>query len=236
MTVFTPPVTYPRIKLVTSFRDLVATPLTGGVNAVCWSRALAGDFAEVVRSLAIHSGINTLDDTLLDGLSVSENGGKAVDAMRKDLRRLRELDKDPALNCIDGYPRDESPGPVATDVFSFHADSAMVETETFLCTYHGPASEGLSNEEARRRVDIPEIRAQLLQEYGGKDDEAFLAHLSECSYDLHYAPVPDAQPFSFGQGNLWRIAVSWPGNPVPPCIHRAPETRDGDPPRLLLIA
>ena len=41
---------------------------------------------------------------------------------------------------------------------------------------------------------------------------------------LHYAPLPHARSFSFGKGNLWRIAVDYPGSPVPPCIHRAPAT------------
>ena len=36
--------------------------------------------------------------------------------------------------------------------------------------------------------------------------------------------------------HLWRIAVDYPGSPVPPCVHRAPETRPGRPPRLLLIS
>ena len=31
-------------------------------------------------------------------------------------------------------------------------------------------------------------------------------------------------------------AAMAPGSPVPPCIHRAPETHPGDPPRLLLIS
>ena len=34
-------------------------------------------------------------------------------------------------------------------------------------------------------------------------------------YDLQYAPTPQAQPFSFGLGNLWRIAVEYPDSPVP---------------------
>ena len=139
------------------------------------------------------------------------------------------------LNCIHGYPRDEQPGPVPTDVFSFHADSAPVEADTWLCTYHGAPSEGLRNDEAQRRVDVPETRAALLKLFGGKDDNDFRAWLNENCYDLHYAPVPSAQPFSFGVGHLWRIAVDWPGSPVPPCLHRAPETFPGQPPRLLLI-
>ncbi|HEX2751325.1 MAG TPA: hypothetical protein VHM91_25170, partial [Verrucomicrobiales bacterium] len=104
------------------------------------------------------------------------------------------------------------------------------------CTYHGPSSEGLPNEEALRRVDIPEIRAELLRLFGGEDDEAFHEYLSENSYDLHYAPLPHAHPYTFGAGNLWRIATLWPGSPVLPCIHRAPSTEPSQPPRLLLIS
>jgi hypothetical protein len=85
-------------------------------------------------------------------------------------------------------------------------------------------------------VDIPATRAELLKLFGGDDDAGFLEYLSENSYDLHYLPVAHAQPFSFGIGNLWRVAVDWPGSPVPPCFHRAPSTLPGDPPRLLLIS
>jgi hypothetical protein len=124
---------------------------------------------------------------------------------------------------------------VSTDVFSFHADSAPVEADTYLCTYFGPASEGLRNEEAQRRIDVPATRAELLKAFGGEDDADFLEHLSENCYDLHYAPIAGAQPFSFGRGNLWRLALDYPGNPVPPCVHRAPDTRPGEA-RLLMIS
>jgi hypothetical protein len=221
---------------VTSFEELVATPLADGVNALCWERTLVGDFAEIVRLLGAGEGITTLDEARLRGLPVSAAGKIAVDQMLADLQRLRDLGRDPVLNCIDGYPRDESPGPVVTDVFSYHADSAPIEADTWLCTYHGAASEGLPNEDTRRKVDIPAIRAELLKEYGGADDEGFREYLSENCYDLHYAPVPGARPYSFGLGNLWRIAVDWPGSPVPPCVHRAPDTKPGDPVRLLLIS
>ena len=66
--------------------------------------------------------------------------------------------------------------------------------------------------------------------------EDFLAFLNENFYDLHYAPLPEAQPFSFGIGNLWRVAIEYPGSPVPPCIHRAPITHPGQPSRLLLLS
>jgi hypothetical protein len=236
MTPFTLPPGYSRLKLVESFHELVTTPFAVDVNALCWPRALPGDFGEVVARLGAGEGIVTLDDARLRSLPVSAAGRVAIDFLLEDQRRLRELGRDPVLNCIHGYLRDENPGPVPTDVFSFHADSAPVETDTWLCTYHGPASEGLRNDEAQRRVDIPETRAELLRLFGGDDDGAFLEHLSEHCYDLHYAPVPQARPFSFGLGNLWRLAVDWPGSAAPPCIHRAPETAAGQPPRLLLIS
>jgi len=230
-----PPSDYPRVRQVRSFEELVSTPLAGGVNALCWPRALAGDFGEVVALLGGDQGILLLDDAQLLNLPVGAAGAAAVETLLADLRRLRERDLDPVLNCIHGYPRDEAAGPVSTDVFSFHADSATIETDTYLCTYHGSPSEGLRNEEAVRKVDLPATRTELLRQFGGPDDEAFRAHLKERCYDLHYAPTANARPFSFGVGHLWRIATEWPGNPVPPCIHRAPATRPAQP-RLLLIS
>lgn len=230
------PSDYPRIKTVGSFYELLSTPFACGVNALCWPRTLPGDFGEVVEHLGAGDGIITLDEAQLASLPLSAAGRVAVEMLLEDQQLLREHGRDPVLNCIHGYPRDEDPGPLPTDVFSFHADSAPVETDTWLCTYHGPASEGLRNDEARRHVDLPETRAELLKLFGGEDNAGFLEFLNEHCYDLHYKPIPQALPFSFGVGNLWRIAVDWPGSPVPPCIHRAPETAPGQPPRLLLIS
>ena len=229
-------VAYERIRYVNTFDELVATTFAHGVNALCWQRVLPGDFSEVVAQLGRGEGIVPLDDTRLRSLSVSPAGKAAIDVLLSDLRMLRDRGLSPELNCIYAYPRDEEPGAVRTDVFSFHADSATVETDTYLCTYHGASSEGLRNDEARRHIEIPETRAALLQEFGGGDDDAFREYLSDACYDLHYAALPHAQPYSFGLFNLWRIAVDYPGSPVPPCIHRAPSTSDGDPPRLLLIS
>lgn len=233
---FSLPSDYPRIRRVGSFAELVTTRFEDGVNALCWERELPGDFREVVTQLAVGDVMATLDEEGLRGLSLSAAGRVAIEVMLEDQRLLREHGLAPVLDCIRAYPRDEEPGVVPTDVYSFHADSATVETDTYLCTYHGPSSEGLRNEEARRRVDVPETRAELLQLFGGEDDEAFREHLSESCYDLHYAALPQARPFVLGLGNLWRIAVDFPGSPVPPCIHRAPETLPGDLPRLLLIS
>jgi hypothetical protein len=236
MTPFTLPSDYPRIQRVKSFQELTSTRFAHGVNALCWERTLAGDFGEVVERLGPGEAITAIDEARLLALPVSAAGRVAVEQLLADLQLLRGRDLEPALNCIHGYPRDETLEPVATDVFSWHADSAPVETDTWLCTYSGPGSEGLRNEEARRRVDVPATRAELLRYFGGEDNEAFRNWLSEHCYDLHYEPLPAAQPFAFGRGNLWRIAVDWPDSPVPPCIHRAPETLPGQPPRLLLIS
>jgi len=228
---------YPRVQVVNSFNELVSTPFRDGLNAICWQRTLAGDFSEVVGHFGPgENGIATLDEASLKALSLSAAGMAAVTTMLEDQQRLASLGLAPVLNCIQSYPRDEEGGPVPTDVYSFHADSATVETDTYLCTYIGAPSEGLSNEEARRRVDVPETRAELLKLFGGKDDGEFLEFLKENCYDLHYAPMPGARPFSFGVGNMWRIAVDYPGSPVPPCVHRAPENLPGQPPRLLLIS
>jgi hypothetical protein len=236
MTPFTLPPDYPRTKVVRSFAELVATPFADGINALCWPRTVPGGFGEIVELLGAGEGIVTLDDARLASLPVSASGRLAIDLLLEDQRLLRACDRDPVLNCIHDYPRDEEPGPVRTDVFSFHADSAPVEADTWLCTYHGLPSEGLRNDEAQRRVEIPETRAALLELFGGEDGGDFREFLREHCYDLHYAALPRARPFSFGLGHLWRIAVDWPGSAVPPCIHRAPETLPGDAPRLLLIS
>ena len=190
----------------------------------------------MVERLGVGKGITTIDDARLLALELSDAGKVARHVLLQDQERLRSRDLLPSLDCIKGYLNDIEAGPVRTDVQSFHVDSATVEADTYLCTYHGAPSEGLRNEEAERRVDIPATRAELLKLFGGLDDSSFREFLKENCYDLHYAPIQAAQPFSFGVGKLWRIATDWPGSPVPPCIHRAPATIPGQLPRLLLIS
>jgi len=227
---------YNRIRVVSSFEELVATPFRDGCNALCWPRTLSGNFAEVVELLGTGEGITPIEEHHLQALSVSAAGRAAVDVLLSDQRLLRNYGLAPSLDCIRAYPRDESDVVLATDVYSFHADSATVEADTYLCTYHGPATEGLRNDQAQRRVDIPETRAELLKLYGGEDDAAFRDYLQENCFDLHYVPIAPGESFNFGQGNLWRIAITYPGSPVPPCVHRAPECQLDQPSRLLLIS
>ena len=236
---FTPPPDPACIKIVGSFEELVATPFADGVNALCWPRTLAGDFQEIVDrigAIAAIDEITSVDEDDLRALDLSPAGQAARDILIEDLRRLRDHELAPELNCIPGYPKDDETGPVPTDVYSFHADSANVMADTFLCSYTVSSSEGLRPEDAVRCADVPETRAELLRRYGGADDDGFKVFLNEHFYDLHYVAAPGARPYSFGLGNLWRITTDWPGSPVPPCVHRAPATLPGQPPRLLLIS
>lgn len=226
---------HPRIRLVGSFAELVSTPFADGVNALCWPRALEGDFAEVLNHLTAGQGITHLGENDLVTLPLGPAGRTAIATMLADLAMLRDHGLEPTLDCINGYVQPEEAGPVRTDVCSWHVDSATCEADTYLCTYFGASSEGLPNEEALRRVEVPETRSLLLKAYGGTDEENFREWLNDHYYDLHYAPLPDAKPYSFGIGNLWRVATLHDGCPVLPCIHRAPDPVPGQK-RLLLIS
>ena len=134
MSLFTPPPGYTRIKVVKSFEELVTTRFEGGINALCWQRTLRGNFSEVVERLGVTEGITTLDESILRPLSLSVEGRAAVDILLEDQQLLRDTGLSPIQDCIQDYPRDDDPGALPTDVYSFHADSATVETDTYLCT------------------------------------------------------------------------------------------------------
>ena len=233
---FTLPLGYPRLKAVNSLDELVTTPFKDGINALCWPRTLPGNFREVADGLGTGEGIVTVDESCLKDLPLSDAGKVARDILLADQRALRAFHLLPSLDCVHGSLREAPEGLFPTDVYSFHVDSATVAADTYLCSYVGACSEGLRNDEAQRRVDVSATRAELLGLYGGEDDAGFLEYLAENFYDLHYVPLPRARPFSFGLGNLWRIAIQYPGSPVPPCVHRAPLTLPGMPARLLLIS
>jgi len=234
---YTPPAGYQRIMVVDSFDALVNATLGPVVNAVCWPRVLEGDFGAVAQCLASEDEIVSLDEAALLSLrqQLGVNGWQAAEQMMADLQRMADLGLQPSLECVPRYARDEG-AIVPTDVYSFHADRATVQADTYLCSYNEAASEGLRNEDALRRVDMPEVRAQLMAECARDGETDFDTYLRTHCYDLHYAARAGASPFSFGIGNLWRLAIEYPGCPVVPCIHRAPETAPGRPPRLLLIS
>jgi hypothetical protein len=225
----------PSIRLVKSFEELTSASFGKGVNAFCWQRELPTGFEEVVSHLHLPAGITHLNETRMRGLPLNPAGKAALDFMLADLTRLRDCGLDPMLDAVNGYTHPILPPHKRTDVCSWHVDSATTEADTWLCTYHGAPSEGLAGTDAIRRIEWPEAREQLLRLYGGADDENFCEWLCEHFHDLHYIPRDGAQPWSFGVGNLWRIATAWPGSPVPPCIHRAPDPVTGQK-RLLLIS
>jgi hypothetical protein len=224
-----------RVRYVDDFEQLVGTPFSGTVNALCWRRKPEGDFSEVAAALAAAPGITPLSPQELRSLRLGAAGQRAVEWMLADLDLLEQAGLQPSLDSVNGYTHPLLEEPLRTDVCSFHADSATAEADTFLCTYHGASSWGLLNEEAACKVDLPEVRACLLAAYGGPDDGEFQTWLEDHFHDLHYRMLPGARPYSFEAGNLWRVATSWPGSPVPPCIHRAPDPVPGET-RLLLIS
>ena len=236
MSVSKSPIIHPCVRIVGSFEELISTPFSGEVNALCWPRTLAGDFDEIARVVGPLDEITGLEEDDLMSLTLSPAGQLARAQLIADLNLLRDARLEPSLDLIPGYPRDPESGPVPIDVYDWHADSANTLADTFLCSYTVASSEGIANSEAICRIDIPETRAALLKLYGGADDAGFAAWCHEHHYDLHYAALPNARVFSFGFGNLWRISTQCPGSPVLPCVHRAPVTKPGQPPRLLLIS
>jgi hypothetical protein len=81
------PSDYPRIKRVNSLEELANTRFADGINALCWSRTLPGDFGEVVRLLGPGEGITTIDDAQLLALPVSA-AGRAPSTSSSDQRQL----------------------------------------------------------------------------------------------------------------------------------------------------
>ena len=225
----------PNVRYVHSIEELVSTPMRDGVNALCLRRSLEGDFSEVIRHLSVARGITTLERDLLLALPVSEAGKVAIDFMLRDQEQLRAYGFDPVIDCVNGYIGHDEQELMRTDVCSFHVDCATDVADTYLCTYAGASSIGVCQEDVIPRAQVPAVRQALLADFGGADDESFLEYLTENFYDLHYDALPGARTFDFGVGHLWRIAIDYPGNPVPPCIHRAPDPIEGDPPRLILI-
>ncbi|WP_374462354.1 DUF1826 domain-containing protein [Chryseobacterium sp.] len=222
-----------QIEVVSSFFELVNTRFQGVRNAVCWQRNLAGDFKEIVSKLQLKENVTEVSSGDLLALGLSEEGNKAREIILNDLRLLTDFGASPVLNLLKNYERDEELGFISTDVYSYHVDRSPVGTDTFLCTYHGAASDIISNDQVEQKILIPEIREQLKKLHDGPEEE-FEDFLKDYFFDLHYQPKPSAEPVNLGTGHLWRIAVDHPDQHALPCVHRAPVENDGEY-RLLLI-
>ncbi|EHU1305770.1 DUF1826 domain-containing protein [Acinetobacter baumannii] len=222
-----------QVEVVSTFAELVNTHFQGNKNAICWHRNLIGDFKEIVTKLKLKENITEISTEDLLALELSEQGDLARDIILKDMQLLTDMGASPVLNLLKNYERDEELDFISTDVYSFHVDRSPIETDTFLCTYHGAASDIVPNDQVEQKVLIPEIREKLKALHDGPEAE-FESFLTEYFFDLHYQPKPNAQPINLGIGHIWRLAVDHPTQKVLPCVHRAPVEKDGEY-RLLLI-
>ena len=222
-----------QIQYVSNFQDLVSTPFQGDVNAICWTRSLSGDFAEIVKKLAPKENMCELEVENLLALELSEEGKLARDILIQDMKLLEAHGASPILNIIKCYEREDGDAFFPTDVYSFHVDRSPIPADTFLCTYYGASSDLLANAAAEQKVLVPEIREELKKIFDGSAED-FESFLVESFFDLHYRAKTNVEPINLGVGQLWRLAVDHPESKVLPCIHRAPKEKDGEL-RLLLI-
>ncbi|MGQ7944373.1 DUF1826 domain-containing protein [Flavobacterium sp. WC2509] len=222
-----------QIGIASTFSELVNTDFNGEMNALCWYRNLEGDFEDIVSQLQIKENITEVYPEDLLALQLSEKGIIAREIILNDLQLLTDFGASPSLNLLKCYERDDEFDFISTDVYSYHVDRSPIATDTFLCTYHGAASDIISNEQAVQKILIPEIRKKLATLHNGPSEE-FENFLKENYFDLHYEAQPHIVPINLGLGHLWRLAVDHPKQQVPPCIHRAPIENEGEY-RLLLI-
>jgi len=222
-----------QIGVVSTFSVLVQTNFKGEMNALCWYRNLGGDFKEIVSQLSLEENITEVYPEDLIALKLSEKGNIAREIILNDLQLLTDFGASPSLNLLKCYERDDEFDFISTDVYSFHVDRSPIATDTFLCTYHGAASDIIANVKAEQKILIPEIRTKLKELHDGPEEE-FEDFLKENYFDLHYQAHQDAAPVNLGLGHLWRLAVDHPKQEVLPCIHRAPVENEGEY-RLLLI-
>jgi len=222
-----------QIGMASTFSELVNTDFKGEMNALCWFRNLEGDFKEIVDKLQLIDNITEVHPKNLLTLQLSEKGTIAREIILNDLQLLTDFGASPSLNLLKCYERDDEFDFISTDVYSYHVDRSPIATDTFLCTYHGAASDIISNEQAEQKILIPEIRKKLAALHNGPSAD-FEAFLKENYFDLHYQTKPDTLPINLGIGHLWRLAVDHPKQQVLPCIHRAPIENEGEY-RLLLI-
>lgn len=221
-----------QVGVVASFSELVNTDFQANTNALCWYRNLDGDFKEIISKLQLKENITVVSPENLLSLQLSEKGSKAREIILRDLQLLTDFGASPSLNLLKRYERDDEFDFISTDVYSWHVDRSPIATDTFLCTYHGTASDIIPNDQVIQKILIPEVREKLKELHDGPEAE-FEDFLKENYFDLHYQAKPNALPVNLGLGHLWRLAVDHPEQKVLPCVHRAPV--ESDEYRLLLI-
>lgn len=222
-----------QVSVVSSFNELVNGHFRGAINAICWERALDGDFSEIVAKLTLKGNVTEVSIDDLMALSLSAEGCSARAIIINDLKLLADYGAQPTLNLIKSYDQDQELDFISTDVYSYHVDRSPIAADTFLCTYFGAASDIIPNEQVEKKVLIPEIREKLKDLHDGEEID-FEEFLEENFFDLHYEPKANAAPVNLGIGHLWKLAIDHPEQNVLPCVHRAPKEKEGEY-RLLLI-
>lgn len=140
-----------KFQHVNSFNELVETTFEGDINAMCWSRELNGNYAEIIEKVGVEDKLYVLEPDELKSLNLSEEGQLAREQILADFESLSALGASPLINIIHQYERDDAFPFFPTDVYSFHADRSPVPFSTFLCTYFGAASEFVSNDQATQK-------------------------------------------------------------------------------------
>ena len=77
--------TTPHLLHVSNFDDLINTPFKPPINAISWSRELAGDFEEIIHAIDFEGNILELDEEDLMALNLSEAGKTARTRVRQRL-------------------------------------------------------------------------------------------------------------------------------------------------------
>lgn len=221
------------VARVASWDELAGSHFSGTVNALAWTRTLDGDFEEIVQQLTLREDITEVTETELLALELTEAGARARKHILDDLANLTAVGAQPTLNLLKCYARDDEFDLLSTDVYSWHVDRAPVPTATWLCTYYGACSKVLPNEFAIPKVELPEVRAKLLEYFEGQPAD-FADFVRENYFDLHYQALDETQAVRMRNGELWRLAVDHPDQKVLPCVHAAPVENPGEL-RLLVI-
>lgn len=151
-----------QIQLVSSFQELVSTRFAGDINALCWSRDLTGDFAEIANKIELSENLVQLDEEELMELELSEEGQLAREILLSDMKLLQEHGASPILNVINYYERDDVYPFFPRDVYSFHVDRSPIPVDTFLCTYHGASSDILPNSQAIQKYEFQKFALNLI--------------------------------------------------------------------------
>lgn len=211
------------VLAVSTVNDLLAAPFGRGHNVILLpgsgERALSGGFNDLATAL----GANEKEYLL------------GMPDIRSRLSPLAAAFPDQTARTGAALVR--------SDTHLFHADFGGNLLGRFITCYTGPATEGLAMGDSMPAAALPGVRRRMRAEFAratGENlppDSPRLDQWMARHRDLRTTrvPVKGARPFSFAPGDFWLQAVEGRDRDVTePFAHRAPRTRHGMPPRLLL--